>query len=100
MHLALYQNGRFERALEKAITFSCHNWSNAEGDTISTEAYAYTAKILFEAGASDIYEDLVLHFQGTIPDKSKEGWPIKLLDEKIRFTWQNGKYQTNQAIPD
>lgn len=94
--LVLYDHGSFKEGFEKPVTFSSDNWSNAEGDYY-TAAYAYTSSMLFVPGGQQ-YDDLVLHYQGTVHDKELDK-PV-ILDRSVRFKYKNGQYTTTDKLPD
>lgn len=94
--VVIYDNGIFKEVLEKPITYSSDNWSNAENDPFFYQAYAYTASIDFAPGTT-AYRDMIVHYQGTeINEKNRKP---ELLDKAIRFRYKDGKYVTTERIP-
>jgi hypothetical protein len=101
MDMVLYEKGTFKEVLEDNICFSCDNWANAENDyphNLIQGAFSYTSSLEFQPGKSE-YQDLVLFYQGTIPNKKTR--KPEFLDKAVRFAYRNGMYVViKEEIPE
>ena len=101
MDMVLYEKGRFKEVLEENICFSSDNWANAENDyphNLVEGAFSYTSSLEFQPGKSE-YQDLVLFYQGTIPNPKTR--KVEFLDKAVRFAYRNGMYVLAKgAIPE
>lgn len=95
--VVVYKDGKFSEALDKPVDYAQNNWNNCTEVNSYIPCFGYTATVYFKPDSSEIW-DMVVHFQGT-QFSQNAGGPV-LLNRKVRFKYQNGRYVTTDKLPD